>query len=334
MNTKSITRYLIISLIVFLTACSPLVVVQPTSTQPSPTSRLRPDRNDVATVVAGTVQAQAPTPAAVTATPVPATATPSGAAQPLATSSQGALICQEAAQYINDDGLDGSTYAPNTPFTKSWTLKNSGSCPWDSRTLVYYLSGTTMTQQPGYFIARQGEIVEPGQSVNISIGMTSPVENGNYTAYWGLKNAEGEVIPIQGGANGNSFYVKIRVNNGSSDSGEVTTTSIDIEPEQGSGSTCGASSTYLVHASISANGPTTAYYEISSTAGQISAGYFEDMNNGLPSPNVSGSLTFEQPETKTINLRFVGPYPYPDNISINLRVNGGEFQTTKLSCQR
>lgn len=237
--------------------------------------------------------------------------------------------CQDAARYISDDGMDGTTYAPNSPFTKTWTVKNTGSCTWDSTYLVSYMSGTTMTQQPGYWIVPAGQTVAPGQTVNISVGMTSPVADGNYRSNWGLKKENGQLLPIQGGANGNSFYVKIRVNNGSA-AGEVTATSIDIVPEQGSGTACTADSTYFVHANITANGPTIASYEIGSTAGQIPAGNFQE--NGL-TLFVSGTVAFDQADTKTINLRFVGPYPHPYDITVNLRVNGGEWLNTKLSCQ-
>ena len=187
-----------------------------------------------------------------------------------------------------------------------------------------------MTQQPGYWIVQQGQTVAPGQTVNISIGMTSPVENGNYRSYWGLKKENGQLMPIQGGAEGNSFYVDINVNNGDA-TGEVTAASIDIELEQGSGTACTDHATYFVHASITADGPTTASYEIGSSAGQIAAGYFEE--NGEVSPFVSGIVVFDRADTKTINLRFVGSYPHPEDITVNLRVNGGEFHNAKLSCQ-
>ncbi len=68
-----------------------------------------------------------------------------------------------------------------------------------------------MTQQPGYWLVPPGQTVAPGQTVNISIGMTSPVENGNYRSDWGLKKENGQLMPIQGGANGNSFYVEIKL---------------------------------------------------------------------------------------------------------------------------
>ncbi len=247
---------------------------------------------------------------------------------PLATPD--ATVCRDAAKYISDDGTDGTTYAPNTAFTKTWTVKNTGTCTWDSRYLVYQISGAFMTQQPGYWFVPPENTVEPGQTVDIHVGMTSPPMKGNYKSYWSLKNEDGEIIPIAGGANGNSFYVEIKVKYGYVDTGAVTATAIDIVPEQGSGDACEAASTYFVHAKISTDGPATVSYEIGSTAGQISAGYFDD--NGDLSPYVRGTLKFGQADTKTINLRFEGPYPYPDDISVNLRVNGGEWINTKLSC--
>ena len=137
-------------------------------------------------------------------------------------------------------------------------------------------------------------------------------------------------MPIQGGANGNSVYVKIKVNHGIS--GKITDQSIRIELEQGSGAVCTATSTYFVHVAITADGPTTAAYEIGSTAGQIAAGNFEGSNHAL-TPSVPGTAVFNQAGTKTINARFVGPYPHPDDITEMLRVIGGEFYNAKLSCQ-
>ncbi len=188
-----------------------------------------------------------------------------------------------------------------------------------------------MTQQPGYWIVQPGQTVAPGQTVDIRVGMTSPVDHGDYTSYWGLKKVNGAFMPIQGGAHGNSVYVKIKVHTGSS--GQIVDQSIRIELEQGSGAVCTATATYLVHAAITADGPTTAVYEIGSTAGQIPAGNFQNLDNNGLSPYVTGTMIFDQPGTKTIHLRFVGPYPYPDDITVNLRVNGGAWINSKLSCQ-
>jgi len=240
--------------------------------------------------------------------------------------------CTDLAEFISDVTVpDNSVIASNTAFTKTWRLKNTGTCTWNSNYLVAYISGATMSQQPGYWIIQQGQTVAPGQTVEVSVGMIAPVDNGNYTSYWGLKKEDGNFIPIQGGTNGNSFYVKIWVNNGVA-VGNITDQSISIELEQGSGTVCTANSTYFVHANITTDGATTATYEIGSSAGQISAGYFQNANNNL-SPYITGTLTFDQAGTKTLNYRFVGPYPYPDDITVNLRVNSGEWYNAKLSCR-
>ncbi len=264
---------------------------------------------------------------------LPAVSAPSPTVVPIVQSNTNSQGCTDAAKFLADVSVpDHSLIAPNAPFNKIWRLKNTGTCTWDNSYLVHYVSGATMTQSPGYYIVEPGQTVAPGQSVDISVGMTSPVESGTYQSYWGLKNKNGQLIPIQGGANGNSFYVKIKVNGGTS-SGQVTAASIGIELEQGSGVACTPDSTYFVQADITADGPTTASYEIGSTAGQIAAGNFQTSPDSGLTPFVTGTLVFDRMDTKRIALRFVGPYPYPDDITVNLRVNGGEFHNAKLACQ-
>ncbi len=260
--------------------------------------------------------------------------TPTSAPTPALTIVPTSAGCTDAAAFVRDVTIpDYTVLEPNTPFTKTWRLKNTGSCTWDSDYLVSYISGTTMSQQPGYRIVQEGQTVSPGHTVDISVGMTSPVQSGSYRSNWGLRRENGPLLPIQGGANGNSFYVKIRVNNGGEGSvGRVTAASIAIELEQGSGTVCTASATYFVHAYISADGPTTASYEIESSAGQISAGNFTIGYTTPVYPVDYGNVVFDQAGTKTINLRFVGPYPYPDNITVMVRVNGGEWNSAKLMC--
>jgi hypothetical protein len=266
--------------------------------------------------------------------PTPSTQSSDVSAHIVSTSVPLGQACVDSAAFVADVSVpDNSVIAANAPFNKTWRLKNTGSCTWDHSYLVYYISGAAMTQQPGYYLVPQGATVAPGQTVDVSVGMTAPPENGSYQAYWGLKKENGSFMPVQGGANGNSFYVKITITDGGSGSGDITAASIDIVSEQGSGIPCAADSTYFVTAHISAGGPATAAYEIGSTAGQIPAGYFQPSPMGPISPVITGTLVFTQVDTKVISLRFVGPYPYPDDITVYLRVNGGEFHNTKLSCQ-
>jgi hypothetical protein len=255
----------------------------------------------------------------------------------------GGQACTDAAAFVSDVSVpDNVLFAPGAAFTKTWRLKNTGTCVWDSSYLVQWISGATMSQQPGYFILPAAQIVEPGQTVDVSVGMTAPMEVGYYTAYWGLKGRDGQLMPVSGGAKGNSFFVKIRVN----DSGvsglpgaRIVNQWIDIELEQGSGEACTPEATYLVHAYVQADGPLSALYEIDSTAGQIAAGSFIDASTGAKLTTVEGTVKFDASlfaadgaPTITIPLRFVGPYPYPKDITVNFWVDGGKWVSAKVEC--
>ncbi len=242
--------------------------------------------------------------------------------------------CTNMAKFISDVTIpDNTILEPGEAFTKTWRLKNIGTCTWDSGYLVSYIWGATMSQQPGYWIVQPGESVAPGQSINISVGMTAPMAKGNYQSFWGLREENGALMPIQGGAGGDSFFVKIRVRDGIHiPPGRITDASISIDLEQGSGEACTPESTYFVTAEITADGPTEAYYEIGSTAGQIAAGYFQPVNSDALVPYVTGTLVFDRAETQRVVLRFVGPYPYPDDITALLRVNNGAWHSARVAC--
>lgn len=298
------------------------------------TNRLQPGTY---TVIANGVSAvftlQAGSPPAT----IEPTAVPTIAPTPVPTSRG----CTDSAAFVSDVSIpDNMQVAPGTAFTKTWRLRNTGTCTWNNSYLVSYIVGTTMTQQPGYWIVGPGEWVAPGQSVDISVGMTAPMQNGYYASYWGLTGRNGRLMPIYGGANGNSFYVKIRVNDGSIPPGKVTGASIDIGFEQGSGSPCTPGATYFVHAYITADGPTTAHYSLDSSNGQGSAGYFMQGYDGSLYRTVEGVQEFDASmfpnggiKTITLPYRFVGPYDNPGNITVSISVDNSHWYSAKLRCE-
>ncbi len=266
---------------------------------------------------------------------------PAPTSAPTSGSNGGGGACTDAAAFVMDVSIpDNQQVAPLTPFTKIWRLKNTGTCTWNSDYAAWYITGTTMTQSPAYKIMGSKERVVPGQTVDVSIGMTAPPTNGTYTSYWGIKGSNGQFMPIQGGSNGNSFYVKIKVNDGSVETpGKVTGGSITIDFEQGSGSPCTADATYLIHVSITANGPTTVYYELDSATGHGFAGWYVDPDNGAHYTIAEGKYEFTPemfaqggPQTIVVPMRFVGPYDEPNNITVNARLNSELSYSAKLNC--
>jgi hypothetical protein len=112
--------------------------------------------------------------------------------------------------------------------------------------------------------------------------------------------------------------------------GGISKTAAKIALEQGSGAACTAKAAYAVTVDLTSSGPTSAKYEISATdaSGQVEDGSFDKFGK----PYVTDAIRFAAAETKTISLRLVGPYSYPNAIVIRVRVNGGDPANVALSC--
>lgn len=115
----------------------------------------------------------------------------------------------DSAAFISDVTIpDGTQFAPGTAFTKTWRLKNYGTCTWSKDYAIVLTSGNGMNgASPQKLIAS----IAPGYSSDISISLVAPTQPGSYSGYWQMRNAAGTAF-------GDQFYVEIVV------SGSVTTT--------------------------------------------------------------------------------------------------------------
>ena len=150
------------------------------------------------TMIAMTRQAPTQTPLPPTATSVPATNTP----LPTATT---VSYC-EWISFVEDITIpDGTRLLPGQTFTKTWRLRNRGTCAWTSDYMLVFtggdpMGGTTAVRLPGN--------VFPGQSVDVSITLTAPSTRGHYVGYWMLRNPSGVLFGTGEAAN-RAFYVDI-----------------------------------------------------------------------------------------------------------------------------
>lgn len=116
--------------------------------------------------------------------------------------------CTDAATYIADVTIpDGTQLPPDTRFTKTWRLKNSGTCTWDSGYRLFHQAGSVL--DAGQSSSPLPAVVAPGQTVDLSVNMASPSVPGSYQSDWLLQNAQGR--PFGVGRNSRPFWVKIGV---------------------------------------------------------------------------------------------------------------------------
>lgn len=137
-------------------------------------------------------------PPTVTGTPPTATPTKTGTVQPNA--------C-DRAQFVSDVTVpDGTSFAPGIGFSKTWRLKNIGTCTWTNYSIMF----DTGEKMGGPDSALIPTAVAPGQTVDITLPLTSPTTAGTFRGYWKLKNSTGVPFGI-GSAGTKSFWVEIKV---------------------------------------------------------------------------------------------------------------------------
>ncbi|MCW5888496.1 MAG: hypothetical protein KIT07_10275, partial [Anaerolineales bacterium] len=184
------------------------------------------DLNALYTQVAGTLIAQgqgqaqpSATSAAPTQTPFVVTATFTNTpVQPLATSthtpppatSVPAVGCYQAYFVADISVPDNTQMTKGQTFTKTWRIRNNGTCTWTGDFDIVYTSGTNLASVSSVDLPKE---VKPGETVDISIPMTAPSSDGSYRSSWVIKASNGYSFGVNGNANsaGVPIFALIRV---------------------------------------------------------------------------------------------------------------------------
>jgi hypothetical protein len=102
--------------------------------------------------------------------------------------------CVDDIEFTADITIpDDTIIAPGQTFTKSWELLNSGTCIWGSAYSLVFVTGDQMGAPN---IQPLGQIVELGQTIELSVALVAPLEPGNYRGEWKLRNATGLLFGI------------------------------------------------------------------------------------------------------------------------------------------
>ncbi|MEN9564527.1 MAG: hypothetical protein RIR73_2771 [Chloroflexota bacterium] len=183
---------------ILLAACAPATPVEPT-----------PDVNVIRTSAASTVVAEFTLTAAFfTPTPQPLpTETPTQQFLP-ATETPAAIFTLDPTQAaLTPDALcddysfdlttldvtipDGTPMTPGQEFTKTWKIKNTGICTWDTNYKAIFSYSAPPNERMNAQPIPLAALVAPGQEVDVSVQFKAPSTAGEYTGYWQMVNAKG-----------------------------------------------------------------------------------------------------------------------------------------------
>lgn len=133
--------------------------------------------------------------------------TPTPTLEPTAVFTPTKQAACDVAAFVSETVLDGSSFSPGESFTKTWTLKNVGSCTWTSDYDVIFLDGNAMNAPAAKQLTTGS--VEPGQSVVISFDLKAPLAAGSHRGDFLLRNASGATFGISEQIK--TFWVAINV---------------------------------------------------------------------------------------------------------------------------
>jgi hypothetical protein len=106
---------------------------------------------------------------------------------------------------------DNTDLQPGEEFTKTWRLENIGTCSWTEGYSLVFERGDLLSGPSAIPISV--ETIDPGETVDISVDLVAPSEQGSYQGFWKLRTARGRRFGI--GEESEAFWLKINVVAGS-----------------------------------------------------------------------------------------------------------------------
>jgi Tol biopolymer transport system component len=102
--------------------------------------------------------------------------------------------CSPRATFVSDITIPaGTRFTGPRDFNKVWRIQNSGACPWAPFGYGLRLdSGESMGKTTFFLIPGA---VQPGDTVDLTIPLTSPAASGYHSASWVLVDAAGRAVP-------------------------------------------------------------------------------------------------------------------------------------------
>jgi len=172
------------------------------------------------TQTAMALPSETPTPTATaspTSTSTLAVTSTSGTPRP-----SGAVVVPTTSCYsmafVSDITIpDNTTMKPGQTFTKTWRVRNNGTCAWESGFKFNFIGGEAM----GGATLTLDKAVNPGTETELSVTMTAPNTSGSHRSNWRMATGAGANF-------GDEVYVIIVISGSASTTSTSTATSTGV----------------------------------------------------------------------------------------------------------
>jgi uncharacterized protein YkwD len=124
---------------------------------------------------------------------------------------------------------DNDIIAPSVDFTKTWRIRNTGTCIWGPDYTVSHYSEERMFAPASVPLS----VTFPDKTVDISMDLTSPNTDGNHRGYFVIKNPAGLIMKID---NDSRLWVVINVSSQAAAATQGTGSGQAAAATQGTGS--------------------------------------------------------------------------------------------------
>jgi len=112
---------------------------------------------------------------------------------------------------------DNTNMKPGQKFTKTWRVRNNGTCAWEAGFKFNFIGGNAL----GGATLTLDKAVNPGAETELPIAMTAPNTSGSYQSNWRMANAAGTNF-------GDEVYVIIVVSGSASTTATSTATNVSV----------------------------------------------------------------------------------------------------------
>lgn len=287
----------------------------PTAATPTPEPTITPTATATFTAVPPT--ATATLTSVPTATTILETSTPAATITNVPTKA----ACVYSATVTGEDPQNGHEYAAKETFTKTWTLKNSGTCAWDGTswrlTAAHAAGDADFADDSSYKMDESSNpkksVIIVGDSISVSINMHAPDQWGTFTQNWQIVNSDtNQIMSISYGSGtpGQTMIARIVVpesgGGGGTGGGAAPTVEIQTVSMQSGTSSCTSDAQYNIAAKI-----------IGKAKAQVS--YTVSANDGTAS-DAGATVTLNNKGGYDINTSITSPYSDPGNVQVTITV--------------